>query len=126
MRLIGTILGLLLLVGLVAYAVLGDLATADRRIVVWLAVAVAAFCIAWENERLTALGRLLAKNDLRGQTGTACRTFQPTNSGRIKGTVLINGETWSAFSEDQSAPANGERIEVVGREGLTLLVRTKG
>jgi membrane-bound serine protease (ClpP class) len=53
--------------------------------------------------------------ELVGATGHALSTF----SG--EGSVRLHGEVWSARS--QVPVATGEEVEVVGRDGLVLLVK---
>jgi membrane-bound serine protease (ClpP class) len=56
---------------------------------------------------------------LVGGTGTAATDLSP------EGLVQLAGEQWSARSVEGGV-SSGERVEVVGRDGLRLLVRRKG
>ncbi len=56
---------------------------------------------------------------LAGKPGEVREALDP------KGTVQAEGELWSAESEDGSALAAGELVEVVRVEGLRLIVRKK-
>jgi membrane-bound serine protease (ClpP class) len=56
---------------------------------------------------------------LIGGAGTAVTALAP------EGLVLLGGEQWSARSVEGTV-GSGERVEVVGREGLRLLVRRGG
>jgi membrane-bound ClpP family serine protease len=56
---------------------------------------------------------------LTGTTATVISALAP------EGLVQMAGEQWSARSVEGEVPA-GQSVEVVGREGLRLLVRKKG
>ncbi len=56
---------------------------------------------------------------LVGGTGRAVTDLAP------EGLVLLAGEQWSARSVEGGI-GSGERVEVVGRDGLRLLVRRSG
>ena len=55
---------------------------------------------------------------LVGERGTATTVFNP------EGCVRIRGELWSARLEDDGRLEPGATVVVVGRDGLTLVVRT--
>jgi membrane-bound serine protease (ClpP class) len=55
---------------------------------------------------------------LVGQKGTSLSELSP------EGSVRVGGETWSARSAEGAIPA-GSPVEVVGREGLCLVVRRR-
>ena len=42
-----------------------------------------------------------------------------------KGAVKVRGEIWKAKTHDGSRVPAGEKVEIIGREGLTLIVRKK-
>jgi len=54
------------------------------------------------------------------QRGRALSKLNP------KGEVFVEGERWRALSADAGEIGEGEEIEVVGEEGLTLIVRRAG
>jgi membrane-bound ClpP family serine protease len=56
---------------------------------------------------------------LAGGAGTAVTDLAP------EGLVLLGGEQWSARSVEGRI-GSGERVDVVGRDGLRLLVRRLG
>jgi membrane-bound ClpP family serine protease len=56
---------------------------------------------------------------LVGGAGTTVTDLSP------EGLVLLGGEQWSARSVEGGV-GSGERVEVVGRDGLRLLVRRGG
>lgn|SRR5690606_11969849 len=56
-----------------------------------------------------------------GTPGVVLRRLDP------KGAVRIRGERWSAVAAEGAAPVEpGERVRVVGREGMTLIVEPTG
>jgi membrane-bound ClpP family serine protease len=54
-----------------------------------------------------------------GGAGTAVTALSP------EGLILLGGEQWSARAVEGGI-GSGERVEVVGRDGLRLLVRHGG
>lgn len=86
-----------------------------------MTVLVAAFFIFVLGKGIRAQARRVTfgTESLVGGVGTAVGSLSP------EGQVNLGGEQWSARSvEGPVSP--GERVEVVGREGLRLLVRRKG
>ncbi|MEM1659039.1 MAG: NfeD family protein [Candidatus Jordarchaeales archaeon] len=55
-----------------------------------------------------------------GERGVAKTELKP------KGVVNVKGELWSAVTESGEQVAEGEEVEVVGYEGITLIVRPVG
>ena len=53
-----------------------------------------------------------------GAEGVALRRLDPA------GTVRIGGERWNAVAEHKRPIVAGERVRVVGRDGMTLIVAT--
>ena len=51
-----------------------------------------------------------------GNVGIVTKDLAPT------GTVKLTSESWTAIADDEEMIAAGERVEVVGLEGLTLRV----
>ena len=51
-----------------------------------------------------------------GKVGIVTRNLAPT------GTVQLASEMWTAIADDDEVISAGERVEVVGLEGLTLKV----
>ena len=51
-----------------------------------------------------------------GKVGIVTKDLAPT------GTVQLTSESWTATADDEEMIAAGERVEVVGLEGLTLRV----
>jgi membrane-bound serine protease (ClpP class) len=51
-----------------------------------------------------------------GQTGEVQRDIAPL------GTVFVGGETWSARTTDGESIGRGDKVKVLGQEGLTLVV----
>jgi membrane-bound serine protease (ClpP class) len=51
-----------------------------------------------------------------GQMGVAASALSP------RGSVTIAGEEWSAVTDDRQAAEKGVAVEVVGQDGLVLLV----
>ncbi len=57
---------------------------------------------------------------LAGRTGVISQTVDAAaGTGRVK----IDGDDWKARSEDGSVLAEGTRVSVCGRDGLTLIVK---
>lgn len=59
-------------------------------------------------------------NSIVGEKGVAKTELKP------KGVVNVRGELWSAVAEGGEHVAEGEEVEVVGYEGITLIVRPVG
>jgi membrane-bound serine protease (ClpP class) len=59
-------------------------------------------------------------DEMRGLIGEATTSLSASNEGK----VFVRGEYWNAIGEDGLEP--GERIEVVGVEGMKLRVRRAG
>ena len=57
-----------------------------------------------------------------GMIGEECKVVKPLTP---VGLITIKGEYWSAKSADDSIEAD-ENVEIVGLEGLTLMVKRKG
>jgi membrane-bound serine protease (ClpP class) len=90
-------------------------------LIVVMTALVAAFFIFVLGKGIRAQARRVSfgTEALVGGVGTVVAGLSP------EGQVLLGGEQWSARSvEGPVGP--GERVEVVGREGLSLLVRRKG
>ncbi len=73
--------------------------------------------IVYKVSRATRLKVRVGSEVLIGSRGVAVSDIDP------EGEVRVLGEFWHAKSVDGSLIRKGEKIEVVGREGLTLLVK---
>ncbi len=90
-------------------------------VIIIMTVLVAGFFIFVLGKGILAQARKVAfgVESLAGRTGTVVTALSP------EGLVQMAGEQWSARSvEGEVAP--GQSVEVVGRDGLRLLVRRKG
>jgi membrane protein implicated in regulation of membrane protease activity len=79
-------------------------------------VALAVYIVLLSRHKKSATGPL----NLKGRDGIVERTLSPT------GTVLIDGETWPATTENRTTITEGERITVMGTDGILLVVRPSG
>ena len=95
--------------------------TISVAVIVIMTVLVAAFFIFVLGKGLRAQARKVSfgVESLAGSVGTAITALSP------EGLVRLSGEQWSARSVEGEVPA-GQSVEVVGRDGLRLLVRKKG
>ena len=64
------------------------------------------------------------REGLMGQTGVVKEKTTPVGDTTSDGMVFVHGENWCACSEEVIEP--GERIEVVGMEGIHLKVKKVG
>jgi len=62
---------------------------------------------------------------ITGREGIIGQQGQVVKSLRPEGVIIIKGEYWKAKSVDESIKT-GEDVEIVGLEGLTLVVKQKG
>lgn len=63
-----------------------------------------------------------AVDTLVGEVGTATENLAPSTVGRIE----LRGTTWSARNEAHSSITAGDRVRVVGVDGLLLHVKPEG
>ena len=99
----------------------GPVARVSPAIIFLMTALVAAFFVFVVSKGLLAQRRrpTIGTESITGSTGRALTDIDPV------GQVQSMGEQWSARSVEGTIHA-GESVEVVGREGLTLLVRPRG
>jgi membrane-bound serine protease (ClpP class) len=73
--------------------------------------------VAYKGYQVKKLKSKLEPQTLIGKTGTAKTDIDP------KGQVNLEGEVWSAVCNQKPYAYEGEEVEIIGFEGLTLLVR---
>ena len=79
--------------------------------------------LARQNERHVEENPHLLRNDAVGEIVTARGDFEAqTDSAR--GVVLLHGEIWRARCPGNHVPKDGDKMPVVSREGLTLVVQS--
>ena len=121
---LGLLIGVLVAVGafLLYVAVVGvtfiGLAAVDEAALAATLFAVAAIIIVIFAEGFKAQFKRVktGKEALIGATGTATTDLNP------KGEVRVMSEFWEATAQDQTIAA-GQTVEVVGMDGLTLVVK---
>jgi membrane protein implicated in regulation of membrane protease activity len=84
-------------------------------VIVLTLVAVAVYLAFLSRHKKSAMGPL----NLKGRDGIVERTLSPG------GTVLIDGETWPATTENRTTIIEGERITVMGTDGILLVVKPR-
>ncbi len=76
-----------------------------------------------------AIGAVLKARKRRVQVGAeeliGKVTRAETKINEDKGTIKIRGEIWNARTLDEETIKEGEKVEIVDREGLTLIVKRK-
>lgn len=75
---------------------------------------------AWRNEKASERGQLKPKNSIEGLPAIVQNEFLNI-AGNYQGRVLLAGESWKARSEQ--ALMKGNKVRVIGREGLILDVQ---
>ncbi|AFN04315.1 nodulation protein NfeD [Pyrococcus furiosus DSM 3638] len=121
--LISFILGGILLFGggNVEYLVSKDVFSQLRLIIIILGVIIALFfafgmaAVIRAHRRKAATG----KEEMIGSEGTVVEELNP------EGMIKVRGELWKARSKDGEKIEKGEKVKVVGMEGLTLIVVRK-
>jgi len=86
------------------------------------AVGLAARLAIWVQERIHGPEELY--RDGRSAEGRLARYGEARSDLAPRGRVFVSGELWHAVAD--GSVAAGDRIEVVGREGLELRVRPAG
>jgi membrane protein implicated in regulation of membrane protease activity len=87
---------------------------------IYLLVSVISILIAWESWRAIRLPAASGRDALIGQTAVALTEIGPT------GQVRLRGEIWSARTRGEDPIAAGERVQIVGVEGLIVVVERAG
>ncbi|MBE9592187.1 MAG: hypothetical protein IMF19_01780 [Proteobacteria bacterium] len=76
-----------------------------------------------------AIGAVLKARKRRVQVGAeeliGKVTRAETEINEDKGTIKIRGEIWNARTLDEETIKEREKVEIVDREGLTLIVKRK-
>ncbi|HZK44183.1 MAG TPA: nodulation protein NfeD [Syntrophomonadaceae bacterium] len=67
--------------------------------------------------RLRKISPMHGRNEFRNTTGLVIEELNP------HGRVSFKGEIWNATSEDQTIIAKGEKVEIVSRQSLALVVK---
>lgn len=97
--------------------------TIDRRVSIWVLAAIDAvvlltFLLVFQSAvNARKLKPVMGTTNLVGKIGVAKSTLNP------EGTVQCAGELWSAVTDGSSPVKEGDEVEVVGINGLTLVVR---
>lgn len=73
------------------------------------------FAIKAQKKKITT-----GQEGLIGEEGQVMENFR-NGSGRI----LVHGEYWNAISENHENPTQGTPVEVIGKKGMTLIVKPK-
>ncbi len=93
----------------------------DRRIIIAMAVAVAAFFV-FVVRAIVQAHRAKPETGYQGLIGQTAEARTPLEPG---GSVFVEGELWQARLEPDGRVERGEQVVVVGVEGLTLRVTRK-
>jgi membrane protein implicated in regulation of membrane protease activity len=78
-------------------------------------VAIAVYIALLSRHKKSGMGPL----NLKGRDGIVEHSLSPD------GTVLIDGETWPATTEDRTTITVGEQITVLGTDGILLVVKPR-
>ena len=84
-------------------------------VILLLLAALAVYMAFLSRHKKSATGPL----NLKGRDGIVERTLSPS------GTVLIDGESWAATTENRTKVFKGERITVTGTDGILLVVKLR-
>lgn len=104
------------------------LKTLEFQIIAWLGLSVVMIVSYFTYRKRSAYGKVQSQDPIFkyvGMKGDVIQTITQTKIGKVRLDMPINGILdWNAISEDPNVTIEvGERVEVVGIEGIKLVVR---
>lgn len=104
------------------------LKTLEMQIIAWLGLSVIMIASYFAYRKKSASGKVQSRDPIFkyvGMKGDVIQTITQTKIGKVRLDMPINGILdWNAISEDPNITIEvGERVEVVGIDGIKLIVR---
>jgi inner membrane protein len=110
--------------GLLALLIPGLEANLPLQLLLWLLTSVSSLAVLRKYLAKVFKGRLTGDKeatDFSGQEALVTEKIPPGKSGRIK----FQGTTWKAVSYDEKTLRKGEKVEILKKENMTIIVTKK-